>query len=217
MREAEKNLDQFWDVVDDHYSRKLGKRLHEYLSAILAPRELERTPEWVEPPKSEETPSPPTISEVLPNFTTEEPTESSESYVPKVKVKTRGAPTTHPELDVVSISVPPSPQPTIAVSKRALKVFSSIFYNPMQDLPPGEIPWTEFLHALSSAGFAFEKQLGSAWLFKPSDTTQRPIIFHEPHPSSKIPIIIARRHGRRLRLAYGWTADTFVLKNNSAT
>lgn len=42
-------------------------------------------------------------------------------------------------------------------------------------------------------------------------TTRSSIIFHEPHPSNKIPYVIARRHGRRLARAYGWSGETFVL------
>jgi hypothetical protein len=45
----------------------------------------------------------------------------------------------------------------------------------------------------------------------PASTTRSSIIFHEPHPSNKIPYVIARRHGRRLARAYGWSGETFVL------
>ena len=90
-------------------------------------------------------------------------------------------------------------------------MFSILFHNPANETPPGEVPWSEFLHAFSSAGFAVEKQYGSAWMFTPSaESGQRSIIFHEPHPSSKIPFHIARRHGRRLERVYGWTGKTFV-------
>ena len=90
-------------------------------------------------------------------------------------------------------------------------MFSTIFHTENQELL-GEVPWTEFLHGMSSAGFSIEKQYGSAWLFTPPDPTQRSITFHEPHPSAKIPIHIARRHAWRLTCAYAWTAKTFGLK-----
>ena len=90
-------------------------------------------------------------------------------------------------------------------------MFSIIFRIENRELP-GEVHWTEFLHGMSSAGFSIEKQYGSAWLFTPSDPAQRSITFHEPHPSTRIPIHIARRHAWRLTYAYGWTAKTFGLK-----
>jgi hypothetical protein len=145
-------------------------------------------------------------------LTIEEQTREPETTPVKVKVKTRG--TVQPTLDAVAELVVPLPQPapeTITVNERAQKVFTSFFYDPTAEVPAGEIPWTEFLYALSSVGFAIEKQQGSAGLFVPSGAAKRSIIFHEPHPSSKVPIQIARRYGRRLKYAYGWSADTFDL------
>ena len=117
------------------------------------------------------------------------------------------------EIAAMDVPIPEvATAPTTAVSKRAYKVFSALFYDPINDPPPGEIPWSDFLHALSSIGFAVEKQYGSAWLFTPPSSQQRTIIFHEPHPSRNIPIRIVRRYGRRLGRAYGWTFETFGLQ-----
>ena len=216
MREAENNLDALWSVVDEIYLRQVGKPLHELLSGILSQRQLERTPEWIEPATTiEQEILEDTMTPSFSNFVIEESVASPEpapQVKVKVKIKTRG-PVTQPPDDTTprDTSGAPSPRPTIAVTKRAHKVFSSIFYSPTEDGRPGEIPWIEFLHALASAGFAIEKQHGSAWLFTPTDVLKRPIIFHEPHPSSNIPIQIALRHGRRLRSTYGWTAETFAI------
>ena len=49
LRDAENQLDQFWQTVDDHFKKKTGMTLHQLLSGILLPRALQRTPEWVEP------------------------------------------------------------------------------------------------------------------------------------------------------------------------
>lgn len=218
MRQAENNLDRFWQTVDDHYSRKLGTPFHNVLDGILIPRQLERTQEWVEPTqpvRMEESKSTSSAS-IIDDFSTfilEDHPSPAPLPVPKVKIKTRGPAT---ELNIQT-PLPESLNPesvlstVIKVNKRAYTIFSSIFFNPAQTTP-GELPWTDFLYALSSAGFAIQKQHGSAWLFSPLDQIMRPIIFHEPHPSSKIPIHIVRRHGRRLRLAYGWTSKTFVLE-----
>jgi len=113
--------------------------------------------------------------------------------------------------DVLRSSLILQERKTIKVSKRAYDMFSTIFHTENQDLP-GEVPWIEFLYGMSSAGFSIQKQYGSAWLFIPADPTQRSITFHEPHPSTKIPIPITRSHARRLSFAYGWTAKPFGLK-----
>ena len=211
MRTAERDLDAFWHRVDEHYKCKTGKTLQELVSDVLPSRELERTPEWIEPvppSRSHRSVSPDTITDDFSKFNLGRES-GRDSRTNKDQSQNSG---TGCQEVVVDAPVPQIvPAPTIAVSKRAYKVFSALFYNPMKDPPPGEIPWSEFLHALSSIGFAVEKQYGSAWLFTPPDTHQRTIIFHEPHPSRNIPILIVRRHGRRLERAYNWTSETFVL------
>jgi hypothetical protein len=213
MREAERNLDTFWQTVNDHYIERTGKTYQEHMESKLTPRVLERTPEWTQqtPPRQpEKIISTDALADNFSILDIDARPTTIEIAFPKIKVKTRGPATELPIQDVDLSTVAPQSYPIITVSKRAHKVFSSIFYNPMHESPPGEIPWVDFLHALSSAGFAVEKLYGSAWIFTPSKALQRPVIFHEPHPGSKIPIHIARRHGRRLYRAYGWTTNTFV-------
>ena len=217
MREAESHLDEFWRHIDGHYVKQTGKTMNEILSDLLTPRTLERTPEWIEPaaPSIPEKSSPAAmLTDTFSTLSMDDRIAQDDIVTPiKVKVKTRGA-AIAPD-DVAPEDPPPvpvPPVPTITVSSRAYKVFQVLFYNPMHDIPPGEIPWSEFLYALSSIEFAVQKQNGSAWLFTPSATAQRSIIFHEPHPSSKIPIQIARRHGRRLSRACGWATETFVVE-----
>ena len=217
LHQAEEHLDIFWKRIDDFFWEKKQQTLHNY-AGIVTVRELERTPEWVEPtplPAPNEQQSA-MVTELFSAFTIQEQSSEPEKISSmKVKVKTRGAVISSEVRlkEEPEIEIPYIPAPTIPVSKRALKVFSYLFHNPGQETLPGEIPWTDFLHALSSAGFSIEKQHGSAWLFTPPDLSRRPIIFHEPHPSSKTPIHIFRRHGRRLRLAYGWNIDTFSEEN----
>ena len=209
MRRAEAVLDSFWNALDEHFQDENGESLQELLASVVSPRTLERTPEWVEPilPSSSEDINSAPLDDVILDL--EQRTQSTLALDPvipsRIKLKTR-----NPAIDAQLPDQPSpssSPSPKIHVSSRALKVFSALFHDPHSD-PPGEIPWTEFLHAFSSAGFAIQKQYGSAWLFTPK--SGKPILFHEPHPVAKIPIHIARRHGRRLERAYGWTRDTFV-------
>ena len=85
-------------------------------------------------------------------------------------------------------------------------------FTPSLTATPGEIPWPDFLHAMVSTGFRPEKLYGSVWQLSPAGLdVERAIQFHEPHPSGKIPFLIARRHGRRLNRAYGWEGGMFVL------
>ena len=46
---------------------------------------------------------------------------------------------------------------TYTVSKGDSRVFSVLFRLPQEDYTPGEVPWTDFLHAMSSLGFAIQK------------------------------------------------------------
>jgi hypothetical protein len=53
---------------------------------------------------------------------------------------------------------------------------------------------------------------GSIWHFAPTGKDDnRPIQFHEPHPSGKLSLVQVRRYGRRLGRTYGWTGEMFVL------
>jgi hypothetical protein len=217
MRKAEENLDNFWKIVDGHCRGKTGKTLNDLLIGLLEPRKLERTPEWTQPTTPVTTQVTPkeleTVVHDLSIVDIEEQTPESTHTTPaKVKVKTRAqAIDSEPTVNIPQVEPKPPITPKITVSKRAYNVLSLLFHNPMDDKLPGDIPWTDFLHALSSIGFAVERNHGSAWLFTPIQLpVDRPIIFHEPHPSSRIQIQIARRHGRRLERAYGWSSQTFV-------
>ena len=101
--------------------------------------------------------------------------------------------------------------PQFEVSRKVFKVFSTLFAAPSQSDHVGEVPWTEFLHAMAAVGLAPEKLYGSVWHFTPvAGCLERSIQFHEPHPHNKLPYWTARRIGRRLDRAYGWTIDDFA-------
>ena len=215
LQEAEHNLDAFWKEVDDQFIKNDGESLHALLAKILPHRDLQRTPDWVE------------LSEGIANRGSRmedlsvqaalleleartEKTIDHEALAPRnQKVKTRGetAPADPPQAQPPE---EPAQPPKFTVSKRGLKVFSTLFYSPSGEDPPGELPWSEFLSAMASVGFSIRKLDGSAWVFEPlSDLFRRSIIFHEPHPTNKIPFQTARRYGRRLERAYGWTGASF--------
>ena len=223
MQEAEHNLDLFWQNIDQHF--RSTNSVPESVRRLLSQgRELKRTPAWVElvrdQPTDQSSLERPESSSLHKPFSrlgidSGEPLRTQEVSGPVVreKVKTRGVPQADTSIHqaAVPLRLIPDEQPRVAVSKRALKVFSTIFFVPSQTDQQGEIAWPDFLHAMVSVGFIPEKLYGSVWQFTPTKLdVERSIHFHEPHPTGKIPYYMARRHGRRLNRAYGWTGDMFV-------
>ncbi|KAL8690237.1 MAG: hypothetical protein Q9218_004275 [Villophora microphyllina] len=218
MQEAERHLDHIWKEVDNQFIEHGAADIHELLAAVLPKRGISRTPDWIEPEEKPET-----HTHGIENVNaraalldlemrTEQTIESEASPLQPDKVKTRGKVIVSkalPEETVTEQLVEESPQ--LFVSKRGFRVFSTLFHNSSREKPPGEVPWSEFLSAMASVGFGIRKLDGSAWVFEPlNDLFRRSIIFHEPHPSSTIPYQVARRHGRRLERAFGWTGSSFT-------
>ncbi|KLJ11943.1 hypothetical protein EMPG_12908 [Blastomyces silverae] len=220
MRKAEQNLDSFWETIDQYYQRNTGKTLVESFRHLLPDdRQLERTPEWAPPPTKPTVDPSNDICEPFSQLNVQDATKPTAKVTAddRIKIKTKGTP--HPQPDTEP-SIPhhgtprhiPDTQPTFRISKRALKVFSTLFHDPSGEDQPGEIPWSDFLHAMVSTGFGPAKLYGSVWQFTPAKLdVSRSIQFHEPHPRSKIPFRVARRFGRRLNRAYGWHAGMFAL------
>ncbi|OAL53445.1 hypothetical protein IQ07DRAFT_562298 [Pyrenochaeta sp. DS3sAY3a] len=228
MRKAEANLDLFWESVDAHYKSNVGGRSgKDMLAHVLSgDRAIQRTPEWIQPEKKK---VPIAQDEyVYQQFSAifhDSSAQVSGSFdrstisTTSTKTKTRGV------ANVPGNSDTPDWQSTIphestnidqsvAVDRRAFKVFKALFHSPNNPDQPGEVPWADFIHAMVTMGFSAEKAHGSAWNFFPKTArvdVERSIQFHEPHPSSKIPFHWARRYGRRLARAYGWTGEMFRL------
>lgn len=102
---------------------------------------------------------------------------------------------------------------TLAVDKRAKKTFSVLFYTPSLNDTPGDTTWTDFVHAMLSAGFVAEKLYASIWHFTPPESVPgESIQFHAPHAGDKIRYHVARLFGRRLHRAYGWSENMFVVQ-----
>ncbi|KAI1639358.1 hypothetical protein F4809DRAFT_595884 [Biscogniauxia mediterranea] len=104
--------------------------------------------------------------------------------------------------------------PVFTVNKRAYQVFTAMFAaSTGRDAQAvGEIPWTDFVHAMTSIGFTVERRQGSSWHFMPSWLgTKKGISFHEPHPDNKIYHTLARNLAQNLKERYGFTRDSFKL------
>ncbi|KAL9611775.1 MAG: hypothetical protein Q9167_003586 [Letrouitia subvulpina] len=221
MQQAENNLDIFWARVDDYCEKTAGKRLHQILRDVLKERQLQRTSDWVElsdkPQRKNADGELDNASSKLATLELEKRTEKTVTPTllaqENIKPKTRGTPRVLPSTEAKGIdTVVPTKDvtPIFNVSKRGFKVFTTLFYTPTEEEPPGEIPWSEFLSAMASVGFSIQKLGGSAWVFAPTnDEWKQSIIFHEPHPESRISFQVARRFGRRLWRTYGWSSENF--------
>lgn len=227
LRKAENNLDAFWKQVTTKVLKTLGpvKRtaIHRFLTQ---PHTVQRTPPWVEPPKSNSLEGGKSLHVPFAeleldrrHLTGETTTKEEPTTKLKIKAKTRGItaqvdPRVHVQDDYEPDT--PSDATTFAVDARALRVFKTIFFTPSVSATPGEIKWADFLHAMTSTGFAPEKLYGSVWHFSPVGVElKRSINFHEPHKegkaADKIHFSMARRIGRRLNRAYGWDGSRFSL------
>lgn len=222
MQKAERQLDLFWKRFDNYISEKTGETVDSLLPEPVVRRSLHRTPDWIKPekrlPAKTDQGQASLESLLITNFNDgARNTLKLEISSPlKVKAKTRGVAAAEPgtlndpnmleKEDRERLEAPDNPRFT--VGPREYKVFASLFHSPTEDCVPGELPWHEFLRAMTSIGFFARKLHGSAWYFSPPDNS-RSITFHEPHPASKVPFVWVRRFGRRLDRAYGWTKESF--------
>ncbi|KAF2867597.1 hypothetical protein BDV95DRAFT_630985 [Massariosphaeria phaeospora] len=223
MRKAEKALDRLWGAVDSLYKRHARRsQLDMVADLFAADRASQRTPPWAEPVKEKKEPEASdyvyqSFSSVYHDHTKQITGAFNRTSLSDEtnKAKTRGAaaPSDEPVVEAHTDTTA-EPEPTYPVDKRAHKVFKALFYSPSNPDLPGEVPWTDFLHAMTTIGFSAMKLHGSAWNLTPPQTfdVERSIQFHEPHPSSKLSFYEARRFGRRLGRAYGWTGEMFKLE-----
>ncbi|KAH7064346.1 hypothetical protein BKA63DRAFT_586258 [Paraphoma chrysanthemicola] len=223
MRSAEAALDAFWKAANAHWLVHAGASPTLLVQHIIGDRVLHRTPPWVNPKATPRCGTPngniadtsilffgfdhDVSKQITGNF-------SKLSVSTKEKKKTRGLLANEGAVvkdSVVATNIPSSGR-SVAIDKRALKVFKSLFHSPHSPDQPGEISWPDFLHAMVKAGFGAEKLQGSAWHFTPQNLElDCSIQFHEPHPGNKLPFTWARRYGRRLTRAFGWSLESFKL------
>ena len=175
--QTEQNLDNFWAAIDRLVYNGCGSLDGTAVGRLLSQqRTLQRTPEWVEPEaitkKGKQQPSTnddletiykPFSTLYFENRTNRE--DSSQSLAPqKTKTKRRGTPSqetpeTTPAAPSTEAGSGEKPAP-IPVDARALKVFRTLFFDPIVT-SSGEVSWNDFLYGMTSTGFAAEKLYGS--------------------------------------------------------
>ncbi|KAL8669226.1 MAG: hypothetical protein Q9168_006175 [Polycauliona sp. 1 TL-2023] len=223
LRSAEDALDNLWQQIDQLFVCKTGKTLKSLEGKRINYCDVRRTPAWIEPTTSTECNSqvPENVDVALALATLELRTEStvdrSQQLAVREKTKTRNAAAFEGPANTLDANTDPLAatanisNPKLTVKKKAFNTFAALFGKLVGDTLPGELPWIDFMKAMVNIGFGAEKLQGSAWLFKAAEKSKfGSIIFHEPHPESKLPMQWARRIARRLNRNFGWTADTFV-------
>ncbi|KAJ8111837.1 hypothetical protein OPT61_g5657 [Boeremia exigua] len=225
MRSSEQNLDYFWMMVDRRFESKTGKARHEILQECLNEYgPMTRTAPWVDiSGKKQERfdggkPAALTEFEMAHNISLQFTGSFDRlSVAEKVKAKTRGdaKPSTHRTADQAKHTHLNSTERSFTVNKATYKVMKTLFHVPTHEASnlPTNIKWNDFTRAMINIGFAAEKLQGSAWQFTPKGDVGagRSIQFHEPHPDSNIPFVMAKRFGRRLFRVYGWHWGLFRL------
>jgi hypothetical protein len=215
MRAAEAHLDEFWGAVIEELSK--SSALSPVLRELLLEQVLERTAEWTELERRPQvTADIPTDTQPFGGLTSQPERVNAKSIIQEIRVKAKTRGVAHPVDDLEQEPLQHAEESELRqfkVDKRAFKVFKILFYTPNTNDHPGEIPWTDYLHAFRAVGFSVEKMHGSAWQFTPSNLdVERGIQFHEPHPNKKLPFKTARRYGRRLSRNYGWHGKMFILE-----
>jgi hypothetical protein len=102
----------------------------------------------------------------------------------------------------------------IHMTARALDVFTLMFAANAEESAKS-VEWNNFVHAMSDVGFTARNGGGSAVIFEnllQVDGYSK-IIFHKPHPTSKIDPIMLHSMGRRMTKWFGWHRDLFVLES----
>ncbi|KAG8528670.1 uncharacterized protein KY384_006357 [Bacidia gigantensis] len=221
MRAAEQNLDLFWQKIDSHFLKHTGRTLHEQapLHSIIEPRQLRRTPVWKEPEFRRPRPQrkadeDPLQALAMLELRTERTMNGTSQPIAREKLKARALTVGEMPPEISKATEPPTQEaaiPRVKLNKRGLQAFATLFYIQHGESLARELRWTEFLFAMTAAGFSNQKLYGSAWLFERNEGNPRKsIIFHEPHKDPKIPRNICRRMAGRLERAFGWTRNVFV-------
>ncbi|KAI1348841.1 hypothetical protein F5Y01DRAFT_306462 [Xylaria sp. FL0043] len=121
------------------------------------------------------------------------------------KIKTRPQ-EGNPAKVIISKELTGTPAP-IRVSKRALNAIELMFSKTSQ--ATGGLQWTDFVHAMNDMGFAAQHNGGSAVSFEANG--QGRIVFHRPHPESKLAPVMLQNMGSRMEKWFGWKRENFAL------
>jgi hypothetical protein len=105
---------------------------------------------------------------------------------------------------------------TITVTKRAFDMITLMFPSTAEEAAKS-LEWDTFVHAMSDMGFTGRNGGGSAVVFENSSLVESGndsgrIVFHKPHPVSKIDSIKLHSWGKRMAKWFDWRRELFVLE-----
>ncbi|KAI1129987.1 hypothetical protein F5Y10DRAFT_290237 [Nemania abortiva] len=103
----------------------------------------------------------------------------------------------------------PAPAPVpVQTTKRAMKAIKLMFPTTAEEASNG-LQWEDFIHAMNDMGFVARNGGGSAVSFEAEG--QGRIVFHRPHPESKIAPVVLRTMGARMSKSFAWSRESFYL------
>lgn len=141
---------------------------------------------------------------------TSETSKTVSKLIPKVKVKTRGAPQAQDPVTVDQVLQELKlDHPTLHVSKRSYAALRCIFPATIEDRQKN-LDWNTFVDSMIEAGFAAQNRGGSMVGFEHSGG-KGAIVFHRPHPEPILDPIMLHGVGSRMNKHFGWVRETFVL------
>ncbi|KAI1098665.1 hypothetical protein F4804DRAFT_324066 [Jackrogersella minutella] len=223
-------LESFWDsmrgIMRKYFTGYTftGEDIDGLLQIISA----DKTPEYVDPVRSEE-------DKILADLKNNKPEPmlrrltldnsdakaKREVQSPREKIKSRPEPGS-----VQPITAPSAPDVTpgvdsslktddlIVVTGRSLNIFGFMFPETAEESTK-TVNWDDFVHAICEVGFTARNNGGSAVLFE--NTNGGKIVFHKPHPVAKIDSVMIRTMGKRMAKWFGWSRERFVLADSSDT
>lgn len=103
-------------------------------------------------------------------------------------------------------------------TRRSFNILLAMFKSAPDDTNRKQVDWINFVAAMAEVGFVASKAGGGSPVSFAADGSfqgawKGRIVFHEPHyPISKISHIRLRAWGRRMSRWFGWTENTFELK-----
>ncbi|KAI0118265.1 hypothetical protein GGR51DRAFT_572264 [Nemania sp. FL0031] len=123
----------------------------------------------------------------------------------KIKTRPQGGQecsTSLSENETKSQNEAPDPDP------RALHAIELMFPANGEEASKG-LQWADFVHAMDDIGFVARHNGGSAVSFEAEGKDR--IVFHRPHPDSKIAPVVLQSMGTRMNKWFGWTRESFAL------
>ena len=219
LQAAERNLDALWDRFDAHMRQHVSAASYEALQKFMPKKdEIQRTPDWKEPSEiAHEASATVNLDSGDNDGENLSDQTSSLNLTGKMKTGAQSSQETPTDQNGQPITTSaPLRGPVFSLEETPYKVFSTLFYQPLVQSAPGEVAWTDFVHAMEKIDFVPEKLYGLVWRFTPGPdakfSVEDAVHFHEPHPQDKFPFYVARRYGRRLNRMYGLDASSFALE-----